>query len=402
MSRKHFSWLLVITLVVAAAVLLVPGKTGREAGFEKTLLLPDLQPRVNDLDQVRFVGAGDTVIATLRRAEDHWQVEELYAYRADWDRLRALLADLAQAEVVETKTANPEYYDRLGVEDVGAAAASGVRVEFSEASGVPAVIIGKRAEGRDGRYARVQGAAASALIDRNLDLPAAREDWLEKTIVDIADDEVVEIEIRHADGERIVARKASADDENFTLQDVPEGREIASAWTVDSLAGGLSALNLEAVAPDSEIDWSEAARFGLVTADGLRLDAELVERAPAEGGEPAEGQEETGEYWMRLQAGLYQTAVESAVEVAADAETEAEARSETGSGTADEAAEDAEEDAEEEAAEGKAGAPADPAQRAAEINHRVTGWAYRVPTYKYESMTKRMEDLLQAAAEPGG
>jgi hypothetical protein len=365
MSRQHFSWLLVITLAVAAAVLLVPGKTGREAGLEKALLLPDLQKRVNDLDQVRFVGAGDAVIATLRRAEDHWQVEELHGYRADWDRFRAVLAELAQAEVVEPKTANPAYYDRLGVEDVSAGNASGVRVEFGEASGVPAVIIGKRAEGRDGRYARVQGAAASALIDRNLDLPTTREDWLEKTIVDIADAEVVEFEIRHPDGERIVARKASADDENFALQDVPEGREIASAWSVDALAGSLAALNLEAVAPASELDWSEAVRFGLVTADGLRLDAELVQVAPAAGGAVAEGQEAVAEHWLRLQAGLYQTAVDSAVE-------------ETG-------------------AAGGADGGADAAGRAAEINRRVAGWAYRIPKYKYDSMSKHMADLLLEA-----
>jgi hypothetical protein len=378
MSRKHFSWLLIITLVVAAAVLLVPGKTGREAGVEKTALLPELQQRVNDLDLVRFIGAGDAVIATLRRAGDHWQVEELHGYRADWDRLRSLLADLAQAEVVEAKTAKPEYYDRLGVEDVSAASASGVRVEFSEASGVPAVIIGKRAQGRDGRYARVQGATASALLDRDLDLPTAREDWLEKNIVDIADVEVVEFDIRHADGERIVARKASADDENFVLQDIPAGRTVRSAWAVDAPAGSLSALNLEAVAPASEIDWSEAVRFGLVTADGLRLDVELVQRAPAEGGVAAEGQEAAAEHWIRLQAGLYQTAVDSAVEVAdAGGEPAEDAPAET------------------------VGVPADATERAAEINGRVTGWAYRIPEYKYESMTRRMEDLLQVPDQPG-
>lgn len=388
MSRKHFSWLLVITLVVAAAVLLVPGKTGREAGLEKTALLPDLPQRVNELDQVRFVGAGDTVIATLQRTEDHWQVEELYGYRADWNRLRALLADLAQAEVVEAKTANPEYYGRLGVEDVASAAASGVRIEFSEASGVPAVIIGKRAEGREGRYVRVQGAAASALIDRNLDLPQTREDWLAKTIVDVADSEAVEFEIRHADGERIVARKVSADDEHFALQDIPEGREIRSAWTVDSLAGSLSALNLEAVAPESEIDWNGAVRFGLVTADGLRLDVELAQRAPAQGEAAAEGQEPEPEHWIRLQAGLYQTAVESAVEAAGDAapETGPETGPATGPATEDATAEGAEEQA-----------AADAAARATEINRRAAGWAYRIPKYKYDSMCKRMEDLLQAA-----
>lgn len=397
MSRKHFSWLLVVTLVVAGAVLLVPGKTGREAGLEKTALLPDLPQRVNELDQVRFVGAGDTVIATLRRTEDHWQVEELYGYRADWDRLRALLSDLAQAAVVEAKTANPEYYERLGVEDVTAAAASGVRVEFSEASGLPAVIIGKRAEGREGRYVRVQGAAASALIDRNLDLPLTREDWLAKTIVDIADSEVVEFEIRHADGERILARKASADDEHFALQDVPEGREIQSAWTVDSLAGSLSALNLEAVVPESEINWSDAVRFGLVTAGGLRLDVELAPRAPGQSEAAAEGQEPEPEpepeHWIRLQAGLYQTAVESAVEAPSDAaETEPETGPEAGPETGDAAAEGPGGE--------KAAAAADATQRANEINRRVAGWAYRIPTYKYDSMSKRMADLLQAAGEP--
>ena len=42
MSRKHFSWLLFVTFIVAMAVLLVPGKTGRESSFEQARLLPGL------------------------------------------------------------------------------------------------------------------------------------------------------------------------------------------------------------------------------------------------------------------------------------------------------------------------------------------------------------------------
>jgi hypothetical protein len=363
MSRKHFSWLLATTLVVAVAVLLVPVRTGKDTGFERTPLLPELQQQVNELDWLRFVGAGDTVIATLQRADDHWRVEEAHGYRADWGRLRALLADLAQAQVIEAKTANPEFYDRLGVEDVAAAEASGVRVEFGESSGLPAVIVGKTAEGRDGRYARLQGEAQSVLIDRGLDLPAAREDWLDKAIVDIADTEVVEFEIRHADGERVLARKVSADDENFQLQDIPEGREIQSAWTVDSLANGLASLNLEAVAPEDEVGWDGAARFGLVTADGLRVDVDLARQEAPEVGD---------EHWIRLQAGLYQTAVESGVESAPTADGES--------------------------AGGRVEDTGGAAERAAEINARVSGWAYRIPKYKYDSMSKRLDDLLQEDA----
>lgn len=354
MSRKHFSWLLATTVLVAAVVLLVPGKTGKDSDFERMPVLPELQQRVNDLNWLRLVGAGDAVVATLRRSDGHWQVEELHGYRADWDRLRALLADLAQAKIVERKTANPDFYDRLGVEDVSAAGATGTRIEFAADSSLPAVIIGKRAEGRSGRYVRLHDAAESALIDRDLDLPGAREDWLEKAIVDIADTEVVEFEIRHGDDARVLARKISADDASFQLQDIPEGREITSDWAVDSLASSLSSLNLEAVSPEGEIDWSGAIRFGLVTADGLRLDAELARLEPAEAAAEA-----APEHWLRLQAGVYQTAIDSAAE-------------------------------------------SDPAAagRAAEINARVTGWAYRIPKYKYDSMSKRMADLLREDADP--
>ena len=42
MSKKHFSWLLAITVIVAILVLLVPGKTAKENLFESRKLLPDL------------------------------------------------------------------------------------------------------------------------------------------------------------------------------------------------------------------------------------------------------------------------------------------------------------------------------------------------------------------------
>lgn len=380
MSRKHFSWLLIVTAVVAVVVLLLPGRTGHESGYTRTPFLPELQTQVNDLDWLRIRGAGGAVIATLQRADDHWRVEEAHGYRADWDRLRSFLADLAQAEIAEPKTDNPAYYDRLGVEDVSAPAAGGLQIEFAEATGLPAVIVGNRAEGRGGRYARRADTAASALLDRSLDLPTAAKDWLETAIVDIADSEVVEVDIDHADGERVVARKIAADDEHFELQDVPEGREIRSAWTVDSLASALSALSLEAVAPQGDVDWDGAVRFSLVTADGLRIGVDAVAVTPepaADDGEEEPSEDpaaEPAEHWIRLEAGLYQTALDSAVEPPASGDAAGEAQDNRGDAV-------------------------DPTERAKDINRRVSGWAYRVPKYKYDAMAKHMEDLLQTLPE---
>jgi hypothetical protein len=42
------------------------------------------------------------------------------------------------------------------------------------------------------------------------------------------------------------------------------------------------------------------------------------------------------------------------------------------------------------------------AGRAAEINTRVSGWAYRIPKYKFDSMSKRMGDLLQEEGSNSG
>ena len=351
MSRKHFSWLLFVSFVVAALVLMVPGKTGRESSIEQTVFLPGVAAKVNDIEWLRLTAAGSVTVATLKREGSGWVVQEASGYPADWGRLKTLLAGLSQAEVIEAKTANPEYYPRLGVEEVSSPAAAGVMIEFSADSGLPALIIGKSAQGRDGQYARLRDSVASMLLDRRIDVSAEQSDWLDKTIVDISDAEVVEVEIKHPDGESIKALKYSADDENFKLQDIPDGMEIKSDWTVNTLAGAMVDLSLDSVAPESDFVWNEAIRFRLLTADGLLLESELLDINADETTE--------SEYWIRLQAGLYTTAVESNVEDVDDA--------------------------------GKT------SDRAESINQRVTGWAYSIPEYTFDLMTRRKGDLLQAA-----
>ena len=124
MSRQHFSIIAVLAAVVIALVaLLVPQRGGYDASQSGQALLPGLMDRVNDIDRVVISGHGGTV-ATLSKGDGQWRVEELDGYPADWSRLQALLSDLAQMETLEAKTANPEYYPRLSVEDVTAEGAA--------------------------------------------------------------------------------------------------------------------------------------------------------------------------------------------------------------------------------------------------------------------------------------
>ena len=77
MSRKVFSVIAItLALVLAAIFLLLPGATSRDGIGTADQLLPGLAARVNDVDRIVAVGAGDTVIATLNRNDDTWTVSE--------------------------------------------------------------------------------------------------------------------------------------------------------------------------------------------------------------------------------------------------------------------------------------------------------------------------------------
>lgn len=348
MSKKHFSTLLLVTIVVALLVLLVPGKTSKQSVFQKHRLLPGLAKQVNDIEFVRLTGAGGKIIATLNRRGGKWLVVEASNYRADWTVLRQLLSDLAAAEVIEGKTSNPEFYARLGVEDVDGPDAAGVLIGFAEETGLPALIAGNQAQGRAGQYVRLSSSGQSALIDRVLTVPGDLQQWLDREIIDVQQGAVVEISVTHPDGEQILLQKVSADDTDFQLQQIPDGREVKSSYTVNSIGGSMASLRLDAVVPASDIDWSDAVKIKLLTADGLQVSAQLA---------AVEDQ-----YWISLSASAYLQAGSSEP---ADAGMDTDVLPEL-------------------------------TERVNRINERVSGWAYRIPQYKAEVLSKRVDDLLQS------
>ena len=307
MSRMHFSWLLLATFLVGAVVLILPQQTAKDIAPVSGRFIPGLEDQVNEISWLQLTAAGGRTVATLERKGDLWEVNEASGYRADWDKVRELLSGLAQAVLVEPKTANPEYYDRLGVEDVNLESASGTMVSFAPETGLSPVIVGNNARGRTGHYVRLADSESSALIDTVMNVPAERSAWLETSIVDIPDAEVVEVEITHPDGEVVKIFKASADDENFQLQNVPEGREAKSDWSVNALGNVLSGLELDEVAVGEDLDWEGASHLYLLTADGLVIEASILERSgPEEGGE--------SEFWIHLEAQLFTTGVGAGTE----------------------------------------------------------------------------------------
>lgn len=351
--KRSFVYLVAVTLAALAVVFFVaPGDRPSSGVATDSLLLPDLAERVNDVDRIEIVKAGNNTVATLRRGEKQWVVDQMDGYRADWSKVQSLLAALAQARVVEAKTDKPEYYSRLGVEDITAEDAGGVLVSFGDAGESTGVLIGKEAQGRQGQYVRLQGAPGSSLVDRDFDVPVEAIDWADSRIIDVNSSEVAEVEVIHPSSERVLVMRISADQTDFDLVDLPQDREIKSSWAVNSLGSIMTLLDMEDVRSDDSVDWTDAIKLRLLKFSGVEVLADLVQQ--------------DDQYYMRLKAGHPAAAI--VIEETGVSEDQQQID--------DQAAKDV-------------------AKEVEAINLKVSGWAYVIPQYKFEAMAKKPEDLLK-------
>jgi hypothetical protein len=346
MSKRTVA-ILAVAFVVLLALVMVGQRDESGPAGAGTALVPDLEAALGDIERVTVTRAGGEVVATLERRPENWVVADKHGYVADAAKLRQALTALAEARVLEQKTSNAELYGRLGVEDVTAPTATGISVTLTAPGReLPSIILGN-AEGSRYRYARRAGEAQSYLVDRNPDVPRAAAQWLDSVIIDVRSERVREVTITHADGEIVRLSKASAELANFDVADVPEGRELSYPGVANVVGNALRELNLEDVEPAAEGAPEEPTIVEYRTFDGL------VVRVT--------GTERDDESWITLEA--------SAAAAAAPAA---------------------------DAAPAEGAAPAeDPAAEAARINATVGGWRYKIASFQYDQMTRRMADLLK-------
>lgn len=358
--KRNFIYLGVVTLL--ALLVLIVYSTGEQTpsgtGVD-TLLLPEVAGSINEVDHVEIIAAGSTTVASLTRKEQAWVLDQMAGYRADWPKLQSLLAALAKARVVEEKTDNPKYYSRLGVEDVSADEADSVLVKLGYDDESTAVLIGHRAEGRQGQYVRLEAQKASALVDQQFDIPTTAVDWLDSRIIDINASEVAEVEVLHPDKQRVLITRISADQTDFDLVGLPGNREVKSSWAVNSLASVLSMLDLQSVRADEGVDWTAAVNMRLLLFYGMEIMVDIMQVGD--------------EYLLRLHAAYPGAKV---LQKGPDESTEAE---------------------QQRAAEVQM--VNDVAARVEDINLKTAGWVYGISKRKYDDMVKKIEDLLKPVTE---
>lgn len=331
---------------VVIALLLTPGRETQPGS--DAYLLPGLLQKVNDVTAIQIRSPETEAAVTIRRGTDAWTIEQQQGYRADSNKVRQLLLALAEAKKLEPKTANPEYFDRLGVGDQDGPVIALQGVE------TPELIIGNSEFTRDAFYTRARGEQQSWLASGSIEAPTDASQWIAREIVDIPAARVARVEILHGDGEKVVIDKPRFGAAQFGLQGMPEEAELKNSAALESVAGALAGLRADAV--QRELEWpQDPTRFTLTTFDGLRIDVESAQVDE--------------NYFIRLNASTDPDLV-ARLQQAAD----------TGVETA------------EQLPQPDLSVVGD---QAGQLQSRFDGWIYQVPQSRYRQLTRRQSDLLK-------
>ncbi|MHB8448357.1 MAG: DUF4340 domain-containing protein [Rudaea sp.] len=405
MNAKKLYVLIAVAVIALIAAWYINSSNAPQTGVSARAapVLPELHGHINDVNVITLTGAGNKILATLKRGADGWTLAEKSGYPADLAKIREFLIKLDQATLTEAKTSNPQLYAELGVDEVKDAKATGVLVTLGGLAKPSAIIIGNyNGAGGGGTFVRREGEAQSWLADGNLTVSKNRTDWEQRTLANIASTRLRAVTLTNPDGKTLKVYKDAQGDANFKVADVPKGREAASEFVANELGSVLSGLNADDVFPANDMAPPDKAwKDEYAAFDGLTVSAT--------------GWEQGGKDYAQFSARLDEAAANAQVDaeqakakadyeaaVAAANKKVAEEKSTTGvqaKANAQAASEVAKPLAVSDPARDRSDRLAALTKEVANLNKTFSGWTFALPAYKFSDMTKSMDDMLKPLPE---
>ena len=249
MSLRELRTLAILTAIVLALTALVVNlkQQGDDQEYFGTLWLEDMD--LNVVTRIEVIGPGNLPQVTLVRRPEGWGVEQREHYPAQVGVIRSLLLELSEAKRLERKTDDPTQHAQLGLGEIGAAGARGQQMILQTDDGTRTLRIGVSPSGRNATYVRTVDDDQSWLVDRTFRIPLEPRRWLAPDLIDIDIEQVLRMQIEHPDGERLEATRASGGELRFEAVNLPEGRQLKNGFVFNRLANAITTLSLEDVMP---------------------------------------------------------------------------------------------------------------------------------------------------------
>jgi hypothetical protein len=160
-----------VSVVAAGYAVVSESRIQAPAAASGAPVFGDLLARANDVQSVTVASASGKF--TIARKGDGWALAEKDGYPVAADKLRQLVAGLADLRLLEAKTDQPDRHARLEVEDIAAKDAKSKQVTLAGADG-------KR---RDLIVARTTRPTSTACVASTCASPNAQ--WLGKAPVEV-------------------------------------------------------------------------------------------------------------------------------------------------------------------------------------------------------------------------
>ena len=355
MTVKNFLVFIFLSVAIFATGMMLSYKKQGQVRSSEVVhpkMFPSLLDRLNEIHKVIIQHAEGSW--EIVQEGPRWTLTQRQGYPVPHHTVRALAIGLAQLQKLEEKTAKPARYAALQVEDVTAGAKSRHVTLLDEHGTVMATLLlgkqvstlggtGTRAQGM---YVREPGDPQSWLVRGGLTVGTQVRDWLDTQILTIPMARMARIRVQHGTGESVVVSRPNKETKQWTVEGIPEGRQLKHDAVADPLARSLAGLTLEDVArlsePSAITDPSNQTHFTLF--NGTQITLQQVKKG--------------SEAWIRISTSVDATRDKTP---STDQET--------------------------------AGAAAE--KEAKTLNDRLNGWLFRISPQTAKTLTPRMEAFLK-------
>lgn len=317
-------------------------------------LFPGLEQRVNDVRAIEVVTPSERF--TIRRGDEgDWGVVEKQNYRVSFETVKQAVVGMANLKPLESKTAKPELHGKLNVDDP-ANGGAGTQIVLKDEAGaqIAGLVVGKtRSAATSTRvgwhYVRPVGENQSWLASGRIEVWDKMSAWLDPEMPIVTRTRVRAASTRNKAGALATVSRADTDQNNFDVEDIPEGYRQLSSISGNALGSALGFMTFEDVKPVGEVDFTDTDGATFQTFDGLVLTIELA------------GEGEVAR-WARIRARHDPSAARP----------------------------DAVKEAHKEAMK----SPEEVAREAEAINRAFGDWAYLLPKHKVKDITIRLDAMI--------
>ncbi|NNC90501.1 MAG: DUF4340 domain-containing protein [Akkermansiaceae bacterium] len=310
MNKKQviFLWVIAAALAVAVAAVKSAQNRGTASVTERSRgekLLPEFP--AGKVAAVTIEGADGAV--NLKQSGDGWVVEERENYPANFQLLGSTLRTLTEVEVTQGLEAGPSYNPRFGMDrDAAAPEDHGLHLTFKDAAGanLESLALGKETQSdansnpmmmmqsAGGRFVRLASdpKAIYVISESFPRVTADPKDWLKDEFVKIEKIKSITLRAPEDSGFAPWTLTRTAEIGDFTLEDMPEGKQI-NVTAVNPLKNFFSFARFEDVVPAGEAakqsDPAQKRQAVITTFDGFTYTLDIVPKkspVPAREGAP--------------------------------------------------------------------------------------------------------------------